>query len=187
MGGRQIVMLHGQPGLGSDWQQLADLLPPGLAVTAVDRPGLRRQLAAGRRVRRLMPEPSSPNWTRGTSTGPCWSVTPTAAASNGLLATLAPERVEALVLLASIGPGVPERLGPAAGRAGDRGIARRGRLATDPVARPGLADRQLPAARAPALSPASTSTCRSGRPRTPDHGSPWRTFLTEQRALTQRA
>ena len=32
-------MLHGQPGAGSDWRQLADQLPAGLRVVALDRPG----------------------------------------------------------------------------------------------------------------------------------------------------
>src|ERR1700734_1088950 len=39
VGGRDVVMLHGQPGAGSDWQQLADKLPAGLRVVALDRPG----------------------------------------------------------------------------------------------------------------------------------------------------
>ena len=31
-------MLHGQPGSGSDWRQLADQLPADLRVVALDRP-----------------------------------------------------------------------------------------------------------------------------------------------------
>src|SRR6202035_4629659 len=36
---RWVVLLHGQPGSGADWQQVADRLPDGLGVLAPDRPG----------------------------------------------------------------------------------------------------------------------------------------------------
>ena len=48
VGGRDVVMLHGQPGSGSDWQQLSDQLSAGLRVVALDRPGYgTNRLAAG--------------------------------------------------------------------------------------------------------------------------------------------
>src|SRR5689334_25348772 len=36
---RWVVLLHGQPGSGADWQQVADRLPDGIGVLAPDRPG----------------------------------------------------------------------------------------------------------------------------------------------------
>ena len=34
-----VVLLHGQPGSGADWEQVADRLPAGLGVVTPDRPG----------------------------------------------------------------------------------------------------------------------------------------------------
>ncbi|HEV3291143.1 MAG TPA: alpha/beta fold hydrolase, partial [Streptosporangiaceae bacterium] len=39
MSEHQVVLLHGQPGSGADWEQLAGQLPGTLHVTALDRPG----------------------------------------------------------------------------------------------------------------------------------------------------
>ena len=34
-----VVLLHGQPGSGADWEQVADRLPGALGVVTPDRPG----------------------------------------------------------------------------------------------------------------------------------------------------
>ena len=49
VGRHEVVWLHGQPGSGADWQQVAGLLPPALNVVALDRPGYgaSRQPAGG--------------------------------------------------------------------------------------------------------------------------------------------
>src|ERR1700761_3208957 len=174
-------MLHGQPGLGSDWQQLACLLPPGLAVTAVDRPGYgtSSQPAGGfaANARAVVAELDARNIDRAVLVGHSHG--------GGIalsVATLAPERVEALVLLASIGPGC---------------LNGWDRLLAAPVAGEGCAVAAwwltpwLARARIAAISR------RRGRPvevdeyvswqvwgnARSDHGRLWRTFLIEQRAL----
>ena len=182
VGGRQLVMLHGQPGLGSDWHQLAGLLPPGLAVTAVDRPGYGTSLqAAGGfavNARAVVSELDARNIDRAVLVGHSHG-----GAVALSVAALAPERVEALVLLASIGPGC---------------LNGWDRLLSAPVTGEVCAVAAwwltpwLARARLAAIS------WRRGRPWAADehvnwhvwatahfdHGSLWRTFLTEQRALT---
>lgn len=97
-------MLHGQPGLGSDWQQIADLLPSGARLVAFDRPGYgaSRHPAGGfaHNARAVVAELDARGIGRAVLIGHSQGggVALTAAA-------LAPERVEALVLLASVGPG----------------------------------------------------------------------------------
>jgi pimeloyl-ACP methyl ester carboxylesterase len=169
----QIVLLHGQPGSGADWQQLADRLPETLRVVALNRPGYgaRRRAASG-----STPARSWRSWMHGASSGQRWSVTPTAEAS---LAQLAPERVEALILLASVDPGCLtgwDRLAaPVTGEACARGVV------ADYVAGPG------PAAiarlrRRPIAADEHVNWHIWGHAHH-DHGPPWRSFLTEQRTL----
>ena len=182
MGDHQIVMLHGQPGLGSDWEQLAGLLSSGLAVTAVDRPGYGAspQAAGGfaANARAVVAELDARNIDRAVLVGH----------SHGggvalSVATQAPERVEALVLLASIGPGclngwdrllsapvtgevcavVAWRLTPWLARAGLTALSRR---------------RGHPPAASEHVNWHIWATAHF------NHGSLWRTFLTEQRSLT---
>jgi pimeloyl-ACP methyl ester carboxylesterase len=104
MTGREVVMLHGQPGSGSDWQQLSDQLPPGLHVVALDRPGYGTSpLAAGGfalNARAVLAELDGRGIERAVLVGHSYG--------GGValsVAATAPERVEALVLLASVGPG----------------------------------------------------------------------------------
>ncbi len=175
-------MLHGQPGLGSDWQQLARLLPPELAVTAVDRPGYGSSLqAAGGfavNARAVVAELDARSIDRAVLVGH----------SHGggvalSVATLAPERVEALVLLASVGPGCLngwDRLlaAPVTGEV----CAVAAWWLTPWLARARLAAISWRRGRPPAadehVSLDIWATAHF------DHGSLWRTFLTEQRSLT---
>ncbi len=97
-------MLHGQPGSGADWQQLADQLPAGLRVLALDRPGNRasRQAAGGftHNARAVVAELDARGIERAVLVGHSYGGGVALSAAR-----LAPERVEAIVLLASVGPG----------------------------------------------------------------------------------
>jgi pimeloyl-ACP methyl ester carboxylesterase len=179
--GRQVVLLHGQPGLGSDWQQVADRLPPSLHVMAPDRPGYgaSRQRAGGFAVnaRAVLAQLDARHIERAVLVGHSYG--------GGValsLAHLAPERVEALVLLASIGPGCLngwDRLlaAPVAGEV----CAVMAWWVTPWVARARLARiarrRRRPIAAHEHVNWHIWGTAHH------DHGLLWRTFLTEQRAL----
>jgi pimeloyl-ACP methyl ester carboxylesterase len=179
--GREVVLLHGQPGLASDWQQVRGQLPATLRVAALDRPGYgaSRQQAGGFafNAHAVLAELDRRQIERAVLVGHSYG--------GGValsLAALAPERVEALVLLASVGPGcltgwdhllaapvagevcavTAWRLTPWAARARLARIARRRR-------RPIAPDEHV-----------NWDIWGNARH---DHGPLWRTFLAEQRAL----
>jgi pimeloyl-ACP methyl ester carboxylesterase len=176
-------MLHGQPGLGSDWAELAGLLPAGLKVMAADRPGYGSSLrAAGGfdvNARAVVADMDARGIEQAVIIGH--------SQGGGValsLATLAPERVEALVLLASVGPGC---------------LNGWDRLLAAPVTgevcavtawwlTPWLARARLAAISRRRGRPVDTSEYVNwhvwGNARY-DHGRLWRTFLTEQRALVR--
>jgi pimeloyl-ACP methyl ester carboxylesterase len=177
----EVVLLHGQPGSASDWQLVADRLPETLDVVALDRPGYgtSRQPAGGFRygARAVLAELDARGIGRTVLVGHSYGGGVALA-----VAEQAPERVEALVLLASVGPGCLtgwDRLlaAPVTGEAC---------ALTAWYLTPWLARSRL----------AAIARLR-GRPITPgehvnwdiwghahyDHGPLWRTFLTEQRAL----
>jgi pimeloyl-ACP methyl ester carboxylesterase len=181
MGGRVVVMLHGQPGSGSDWQQLADRLPPGLRVVALDRPGYgANPLPAGGfavNARAVVAELDTRGVERAVMVGHSYG-----AGVALSVAALAPERVEALVLLASVGPGC---------------LTGWDRLLAAPVAgevcalaawwlTPWLARARLAAIarlrRRPVAASEHVNWHIWGNAHH-DHGPLWRSFLTEQRAL----
>jgi pimeloyl-ACP methyl ester carboxylesterase len=177
------VLLHGQPGSGSDWRQVADLLPGELVTVALDRPGYgtSRQAAGGfaANARAIVAELDARGVERAVLVGHSYGGGVALA-----LAQLAPERVEALVLLASVGPGC---------------LTGWDRLLAAPVAG------EVCAVAAwwltPWLARASLAAMarRRGRPFAADehvnlrlwgsvhhdHGPVWRSFLTEQRALAR--
>jgi pimeloyl-ACP methyl ester carboxylesterase len=181
VGDREIVLLHGQPGSGSDWQQLADQLPAGLRVLALDRPGYgtSRRAAGGFAVnaRAVAAELDARGIERAVLVGHSYG--------GGValsVARLAPERVEALVLLASVGPGC---------------LTGWDWLLAAPVAgevcalaawwlTPWLARARLAAIARLRRRPIAASEYVNwhiwGHSRR-DHGPLWRSFLTEQRAL----
>src|SRR5262252_9357476 len=152
--GHHVVLLHGQPGSGADWQQVADRLPGGLGVMALDRPGYgaSRQAAGGFAVNAaaVVADLDRHGIERAVLVGHSYGGGVALSA-----ASLAPERIEALVLLASVGPGCLNAV--------DRLMAARG---TGPLC----------AMIAVALTP--------WIPRG-DHHPLWRTVLTEQRALVR--
>ena len=181
MGRHEIVLLHGQPGSGADWQQLADQLPAELRIMALDRPGYgaSRQPAGGFafNARAVLAELDARGIERAVLAGHSYG--------GGValsVAQLAPERVEALVLLASVGPGCLtgwDRLlaAPAAGEVCALAAwwltpwLARARLA-------GIAKRR----RRPIAANEHVNWHIWGEAHH-DHGPVWRTFLVEQRAL----
>jgi pimeloyl-ACP methyl ester carboxylesterase len=181
LGAHELVLLHGQPGSPADWQQVAARLPAQLHAVATDRPGYgSSQLPAGgfaANARAVLDDLDSRGITRAVLVGHSYGGGVALAA-----ASLAPGRVAAVVLLASVGPGcvtgwdkllaapgagqlcalVAWRLTPWMARARLAGIARR---------------RGCP------LGPDEHVNWQvwgyAGRGNRPL----WRTFLTEQRAL----
>jgi pimeloyl-ACP methyl ester carboxylesterase len=181
LGPHELVLLHGQPGSPADWLPLAERLPAQLHAVAADRPGYGSSpLAAGgfaANARALLGDLDSRGVSHAVLVGHSYGGGVALSA-----ASLAPERVAAVVLLASIGPGCVngwDRLLAAPG-AGQLCALVAWRLT------PWLARARLARIRR-----------RRGRPLRPDehvnwqvwgHAGPeyrplWRTFLTEQRAL----
>ena len=179
-----MVLLHGQPGAAADWRQVTDRLPPQLRVVAVDRAGYgaNPQAAAGlyAGARAVVAELDARGIDRGAVlVGHSYGGEVALAAAQ-----IAPERVEALVLLASVGPHCLDRwdrilaapitgplcavaawwLTPWGARARLTRIARR---------------------RGRALSPQEYVNWHVWGHVHHDHGPMWRTFLTEQRALVR--
>ena len=177
----ELVLLHGQPGSPADWQQVAGRLPAQLHAVATDRPGYgSSHLPAGgfaANARAVLDDLDSRGITRAVLVGHSYGGGVALSA-----ASLAPGRVAAVVLLASVGPGCVtgwDRLLAAPGA---------GRLCAQVAWRltPWMARARL-----------AGIARRRGRPLRPDehvnwqvwghaghgHRPLWRTFLTEQRAL----
>jgi pimeloyl-ACP methyl ester carboxylesterase len=180
-GTHELVLLHGQPGSPADWLQLAGRLPAQLHAVAADRPGYGSNALAAAgfaaNAHALLAELNARGIKRAVLVGHSYGGGVALSA-----ASLAPERVEAVVLLASVGPGCVNGWDKL-------------------LAAPGVG--QLCALVAWRLTPwiararlARISRTR-GRPLRPDehvnwqvwghaggqHRPLWRTFLTEQRAL----
>ncbi|HVB44799.1 MAG TPA: alpha/beta hydrolase [Streptosporangiaceae bacterium] len=99
-----LVLLHGQPGLGADWQQVIGRLPAEIRAVAPDRPGYgsSKEPPGSFEVnaRAVLDDLDRRGIERAVLAGHSYG--------GGValtLAALAPERVEALILLASVGPG----------------------------------------------------------------------------------
>ena len=177
----ELVLLHGQPGSAADWRQLAWRLPARLHAVAADRPGYgSSRLPAGgfaANARAVLDDLDSRGVQRTVLVGHSYG--------GGVAlwaASLAPHRVEAVVLLASVGPGC---------------LNRWDRLLAAPGAGPlcALAAWRL----TPWIARARLARIerRLGRPLQQDehvnwqvwahagrgHSPLWRTFLAEQRAL----
>jgi pimeloyl-ACP methyl ester carboxylesterase len=176
-----VVLLHGQPGSPADWQLVTGLLPAQLDAVAADRPGYgSSRLPAGgfaANARAVLDDLDSRGVTRAVLVGHSYGGGVALSA-----ASVAPSRVAAVVLLASVGPGC---------------LTRWDRL----LAAPGAG--QLCALVAWRLTPwlararLAGVASRRGRPLGPDEHVNWQvwghtgygyrplwsTFLTEQRAL----
>src|SRR6202050_4733261 len=104
LGAHELVLLHGQPGSPADWQLVTRRLPAQLHAVAADRPGYgSSQLPAGgfaAHARAVLDDLDSRGVTRAVLVGHSYGGGVALSA-----ASLAPGRVEAVVLLASVGPG----------------------------------------------------------------------------------
>jgi pimeloyl-ACP methyl ester carboxylesterase/uncharacterized membrane protein YbhN (UPF0104 family) len=179
--GHELVLLHGQPGSAADWREVAGRLPAQLHAVAVDRPGYGSSprpaagFAAGART--VLDELDSRGIARAVLVGHSYGGGVALSA-----ASLGPDRVEAVVLLASVGPGCVngwDRLLAAPG-AGPLCALVAWQL-TPWIARARLAriDRQRGSPLGPAEHVNWQVWGHAGR----EHGPLWRTFLAEQRAL----
>lgn len=99
-----LVLLHGQPGTGADWQRVIARLPPELRIIAPDRPGhgSSKQAGGGLDVNAaaVVDELDARGIERAVLVGHSYG--------GGValhVAATSPDRVQALVLLASVGPG----------------------------------------------------------------------------------
>ena len=104
LGSHELVLLHGQPGSPADWHQVAERLPARLHAVAPDRPGYgSSQLPPGgfaANARAVIDDLDARGIDRAVLVGHSFGGGVAMSA-----ASLAPERVEAVVLLASVGPG----------------------------------------------------------------------------------
>jgi pimeloyl-ACP methyl ester carboxylesterase/uncharacterized membrane protein YbhN (UPF0104 family) len=178
-----LVLLHGQPGLPADWQQVAARLPAQLHAVAVDRPGYGASeqpaggFAAGAQA--VLGELDARGIGRAVLVGHSYGGGVALAA-----ASLAPHRVEAVVLLASVGPGCLngwDRLLAAPGT-GPLCALVAWRL-TPWIARAQLA--RLARRGGPSRHPAGHANLEVWAHASSQHSALWRTFLTEQRALVR--
>jgi len=179
----ELVLLHGQPGSAADWQQVAGRLPAPLHAVAVDRPGYGGSpLAAcgfAANARTVLDELDSRGIERAVLVGHSYGGGVALSA-----ASLAPDRVEALVLLASVGPGCLngwDRL-LAAPAAGPLCSLVAWRL-TPWMARARLAWAGWRRGGPP--GPAEHVNWQIWAHARREHGPLWRSFLAEQRALTR--
>ncbi len=176
-----VVLLHGQPGSGADWQQVTGLLPAHWHVVAADRPGYgcNPRPAGGfvANAREVLSQMDSRGIQRAVIVGHSYGGGVALVAAG-----LAPHRIKAVVLLASVGPGcvnvwdwllaapgtgllcslVAWRLAPWVAQARLARIARR-------QSRP--------------LAPGEHVNWQFLGDATSERGRLWRTFLAEQRAL----
>jgi pimeloyl-ACP methyl ester carboxylesterase len=181
LGPHELVLLHGQPGSPADWLPLAGRLPAQLHAVAADRPGYGSSpLAAGgfaANARALLDDLDSRGVRHAVLVGHSYGGGVALSA-----ASLAPERVAAVVLLASIGPGCVngwDRLLAAPG-AGQLCALVAWRL-TPWMARARLA--RIRRRRGRPLRPGEHVNWQVWGHAGREYRPLWRTFLTEQRAL----
>ena len=180
-GAQEVVLLHGQPGSPADWHTVIARLPPHLHAVAADRPGYGASLrpASGftENAQAVLDDLDARGVRNAVLVGHSWG--------GGVAlraASLAPDRVQAVVLLASVGPDCLTSLdwllaAPGIGEIGSL-LAFRW---TPWIARVRLTLLRHRHGR-PLYAGESAGWQVWGHPR--ESGWPlWRTFLTEQRAL----
>jgi len=178
---RHVALLHGQPGSGSDWRPVVQRLPDDLLPVVLDRPGYgSNPQPAGdfaMNARAVLAELDAMGIDRAVLVGHSYGGGVALAAAQ-----LAPDRVDALVLVASVGPGCIngwDRLlaAPIAGPV----CALAAWSLTPRFARARLA--RIERLRRRPLEPDELVNWHVWGHSGHDHGPLWRTFLTEQRAL----
>jgi pimeloyl-ACP methyl ester carboxylesterase len=181
VGAHELVLLHGQPGSAADWQQVATRLPAQFHAVAADRPGYGSSpLPAGgfaANARAVLDDLDAGGVQRAVLVGHSYGGGVALSA-----ASLAPQRVEAVILLASVGPGSVngwDRLLAAPG-AGPLCALVAWRL-TPWIARARLA--HIARRRGHPLQPDEHVNWQVWGHAGPERRPLWRTFLTEQRAL----
>jgi pimeloyl-ACP methyl ester carboxylesterase len=179
----ELVLLHGQPGSAGDWQLVTDRLPAQLRVVVADRPGYgsnpRSPAGFAANARAVLDQLDSHGIGRAVLVGHSYGGGVALATAN-----LAPHRVEAVVLLASVGPGCVngwDRLLAAPG-AGPLCALMAWRL-TPWIARARL--RWAASRRGGPPGPGEYVNWQVWGQAGRDRGPLWRTFLLEQRALLQ--
>jgi pimeloyl-ACP methyl ester carboxylesterase/uncharacterized membrane protein YbhN (UPF0104 family) len=100
----ELVLLHGQPGTAADWQAVLARLPAQLHAVAIDRPGYgaSKRPAAGftANAQAVLDDLDERGVDTAVLVAHSW-----AGGAALQAASLAPHRVEAVVLLAGVGPG----------------------------------------------------------------------------------
>lgn len=176
-----VVFLHGQPGSADDWARVAELLPPNAQPVAFDRPGYQGTVHPPADI------PTNARWVidQLDSAGVDEAILVGHSYGGGValsVAAHAPARVRALILVASVGPDCLDGwdallaapvIGPICALAAWWLTPWFARLRLALLRR----RRGRPLAENEYVNWTVWATARH------DHGSMWRTFLTEQRAL----
>ena len=177
----ELVLLHGQPGSPADWHQVAERLPALLHAVAADRPGYgSSQLPAGgfaANARVVIDDLDKRGIDRAVLVGHSFGGGVALSA-----ASLAPERVEAVVLLASVGPGCANVWDSVLAAPGTGPLCALVAWKLTPwIARARLAVARRQAGRS--LRPEEHVNWQVWGHEDNARGALWRTFLAEQRAL----
>jgi pimeloyl-ACP methyl ester carboxylesterase/uncharacterized membrane protein YbhN (UPF0104 family) len=177
----ELVLLHGQPGSPADWHQVAERLPALLHAVAADRPGYgSSQLPAGgfaANARIVIDDLDKRGIDRAVLVGHSFGGGVALSA-----ASLAPERVEAVVLLASVGPGCANVWDSVLAAPGTGPLCALVAWKLTPwIARARLAVARRQAGRS--LRPEEHVNWQVWAHGDNARGALWRTFLAEQRAL----
>ena len=177
----ELVLLHGQPGSPADWHAVTARLPPQLRALAADRPGYgaSRRPAGGftANAQAVIEDLDARGVQNAVLVGHSWG--------GGVAlraASLAPDRVQAVVLLAGVGPGCVTGLDWLLAAPGIGSLSSLLAFRWTPwIARARLAWLRRRHGR-PLYPGESASLQVWGHPGAGDWPL-WRTFLTEQRAL----
>lgn len=181
MSPRELVLLHGQPGTPADWRALIARLPPRLRAAAPDRPGygMSPRPAGGftANAQAVLDDLDARGLRSAVLVGHSWG--------GGVAlraAALAPDRIEAVVLLASVGPGCVTSLDWLLAAPGIGPLCSLIAFRWTPwIARAWLA--RLQRRRGRPLDPGESASTQVWGHAGAGKWPLWRTFLTEQRAL----
>jgi len=177
----ELVLLHGQPGSPADWDQVADRLPSQLHAAAADRPGygVNAGPAGGfaANARAVLNDLNARRIDRAVLVGHSYGGGVALSAAK-----IAPDRVEAVILLAGVGPGCMNVWDKVLAAPGMGTLCALVAWKLTPwIARARLAAARRSSARG--LRPDYLVNWRVWGHGDNAHGTLWRTFLIEQRAL----